>query len=356
MPPAPEDFMSTTQVRLTSLAHGGGCGCKLAPAVLQELLADQPLMAPYKQLLVGTENSDDAAVWQIDDETCVIATTDFFMPMVDDPYDFGRIAATNAISDVYAMGGKPIMALAILGMPVGKISNEMVREILKGGAAVCATAGIPVAGGHSIDCPEPVYGLAVIGICKPGEVRRNCDARAGDALILTKPIGVGIYSAAIKKNALPPAGYPEMIATTTLLNKVGTVLARNKDVHAITDVTGFGVLGHGLEMARGSKLSITINAKDIPLLTEAASLSQQGFVTGASHRNWDSYGAQVTLPAGLPDWQRHLLSDPQTSGGLLVACAPEKANEIVETIRAAGYPAAQVIGHAEAGSPGIKIV
>jgi len=348
--------MSTTQVRLTSLAHGGGCGCKLAPAVLQELLADQPMMAPYKQLLVGTENSDDAAVWQIDDETCVIATTDFFMPMVDDPYDFGRIAATNAISDVYAMGGKPIMALAILGMPVGKISNEMVREILKGGAAVCATAGIPVAGGHSIDCPEPVYGLAVIGICKPGEVRRNCDARAGDALILTKPIGVGIYSAAIKKNALPPAGYPEMIATTTQLNKVGTALARNKDVHAITDVTGFGVLGHGLEMARGSKLSITINAKDIPLLTEAASLSQQGFVTGASHRNWDSYGAQVTLPAGLPDWQRHLLSDPQTSGGLLVACAPEKANEIVETIRAAGYPAAQVIGHAEAGSPGIKIV
>jgi selenide,water dikinase len=356
MPPAPEEFMSTPQVRLTSLAHGGGCGCKLAPAVLQELLADQPMMAPYKQLLVGTENSDDAAVWQIDDETCVIATTDFFMPMVDDPYDFGRIAATNAISDVYAMGGKPIMALAILGMPVGKISNEMVREILKGGAAVCATAGIPVAGGHSIDCPEPVYGLAVIGLCKPSEVRRNCDAKPGDALILTKPIGVGIYSAAIKKNALPPAGYPEMIATTTQLNKVGTTLARNKDVHAITDVTGFGVLGHGLEMARGSKLSITINAKDIPLLTEAASLSQQGFVTGASHRNWESYGAQVALPAGLPDWQRHLLSDPQTSGGLLVAVAPEKANEIVETIRAAGYPAAQVIGHAEAGSPGIKIV
>ena len=348
--------MSTPQVRLTSLAHGGGCGCKLAPAVRQELLADQPMMAPYKQLLGGTENSDDAAVWQIDDETCVIATTDFFMPMVDDPYDFGRIAATNAISDVYAMGGKPIMALAILGMPVGKISNDMVREILKGGAAICAIAGIPVAGGHSIDCPEPVYGLAVIGICKPSEVRRNCDARPGDALILTKPIGVGIYSAAIKKNALPPAGYPEMIATTTQLNKVGTALARNKDVHAITDVTGFGVLGHGLEMARGSKLSITINARDIPLLTEAASLSQQGFVTGASHRNWDSYGTQVALPAGLPDWQRHLLSDPQTSGGLLVAVAPEKANEIVEMIRAAGYAAAQVIGHAEAGPPGIKIV
>ena len=348
--------MNTHTVRLTSLAHGGGCGCKLAPSVLQELLADQPAMAPYKQLLVGTENSDDAAVWQIDDETCVIATTDFFMPMVDDPYDFGRIAATNAISDVYAMGGKPIMALAILGMPIGKISNEMVREILKGGATVCATAGIPVAGGHSIDCPEPVYGLAVIGICKPGDVRRNCDVKPGDALILTKPVGVGIYSAAIKKNALPPAGYPEMIATTTQLNKVGTVLARDKDVHAITDVTGFGVLGHGLEMARGSKLAITISAKDIPLLTEAASLAQQGFVTGASHRNWDSYGNHVALPAGLPDWQRHLLSDPQTSGGLLVACAPGRAKDIVETIHAAGYPAAQVIGHADAGTPGITIV
>jgi selenide,water dikinase len=348
--------MSIPQVRLTSLAHGGGCGCKLAPSVLQELLADQPAMAPYKQLLVGTENSDDAAVWQLDDETCVIATTDFFMPMVDDPYDFGRIAATNALSDVYAMGGRPIMALAILGMPIDKMSTETVREILKGGAAVCATAGIPIAGGHSIDCPEPVYGLAVIGICKPGDVRRNADVKPGDALILTKPVGVGIYSAAIKKNALPPAGYPEMIATTTLLNKVGATLAKDKDVHAITDVTGFGVLGHSLEMARGSKLSITINAKDIPLLTEAASLAQQGFVTGASHRNWASYGAQVTLPAGLPDWQRHLLSDPQTSGGLLVAVAPGKAEEIVQTIRAAGYPAAQVIGHAASGPPGIKIV
>jgi selenide,water dikinase len=248
------------------------------------------------------------------------------------------------------------MALAILGMPVDKMPVEMVREILKGGAAVCATAGIPVAGGHSIDCPEPVYGLAVIGLCHPGDVRRNCDVRAGDALILTKPVGVGIYSAAIKKNALPPAGYPEMIATTTLLNKIGSTLAKDKDVHAITDVTGFGVLGHGLEMARGSKLRLTIKAQDIPLLAEAASLAQQGFVTGASHRNWASYGAQVTLPAGLPDWQRHLLSDPQTSGGLLVACAPGRAAEILRTIRAAGYPAAQAIGHAEAGAPGITVV
>ena len=347
--------MNAPIIRLTALAHGGGCGCKLSPAVLRELLAEQPASAPFASLLVGTETGDDAAVWRLDDETCIVATTDFFMPMVDDPFDFGRIAATNALSDVYAMGGRPIMALAILGMPIDKMSTEMVREILKGGAAVCATAGIPIAGGHSIDCPEPVYGLAVIGICKPSDVRRNADVKPGDALILTKPVGVGIYSAAIKKNALPPAGYPEMIATTTLLNKVGATLAKDKDVHAITDVTGFGVLGHSLEMARGSKLSITINAKDIPLLTEAASLSQQGFVTGASHRNWASYGAQVTLPAGLPDWQRHLLSDPQTSGGLLVAVAPGRADEIVQTIRAAGYPAAQVIGHAEPGAPGIKV-
>src|SRR5262245_13646959 len=231
--------MNVPRIKLTSLAHGGGCGCKLAPSVLEQLLADQPAAAPFKQLLVGTETADDAAVWQLDANTCIIATTDFFMPMVDDPFDFGRIAATNALSDVYAMGGKPIMALAILGMPVDKISTDMVREILKGGAAVCASAGIPVAGGHSIDCPEPVYGLAAIGTCRPEHVRRNSNAQDGDVLILTKPIGVGIYSAAIKKGELSPAGYAEMIATTTLLNKVGSELAQDEHVHALTDVTGF---------------------------------------------------------------------------------------------------------------------
>ena len=265
-------------------------------------------------------------MWQLDDNTCVIATTDFFMPMVDDPFDFGRIAATNAISDVYAMGGKPIMALAILGMPVDKIAPEMVREILKGGAAVCATAGIPVAGGHSIDCPEPVYGLAVIGTCRPEHVRRNSGARAGDALILTKAIGVGIYSAAIKKDVLPPGGYAEMIATTTLLNRIGAELAQDKDVHAITDVTGFGVLGHALEMARGSNLTLSIRGGRCAAAgTRPRQLAQQGHVTGASHRNWASYSDGVELPADLPDWQRHLLTDPQTSGGLLVACAPERS-------------------------------
>ncbi len=343
-------------IRLTSLAHGGGCGCKLAPSVLQQLLADQPAAAPFEQLLVGTETADDAAVWQLDENTCIIATTDFFMPMVDDPFDFGRIAATNAISDVYAMGGKPIMALAILGMPVDKIRTEMVREILKGGAAVCATAGIPVAGGHSIDCPEPVYGLAVIGTCRPEHVRRNADAQAGDALILTKAIGVGIYSAAIKKGVLPAEGYAEMIATTTLLNRIGAELAQDADVHAITDVTGFGMLGHALEMARGSKLTV-----DDPRRRRAAAvrrpraLAQQGFVTGASHRNWASYGSDVTLPPDFADWRRHLLTDPQTSGGLLVACAPERADRIVARIREAGYPAVRAIGRAVAGPPGIRV-
>src|ERR1700760_2863452 len=213
--------MNVPIVRLTSLAHGGGCGCKLAPSVLQQLLADQPATQRYSQLLVGTETGDDAAVWEIDENTCIIATTDFFMPMVDDAFDFGRIAATNAISDVYAMGGKPIMALAILGMPVDKMPASMVREILRGGQAVCADAGIPIAGGHSIDCPEPVYGLAVIGLCHPSHVRRNADPKPGAALILTKPVGVGIYSAAIKQSALPPAAYQEMITTTTTLNKIG---------------------------------------------------------------------------------------------------------------------------------------
>ena len=347
--------MNDYPVKLTELAHGGGCGCKLAPNVLQQLLADQPSVSPFKQLLVGTETADDAAVWQLDDNTCIIATTDFFMPMVDDPSDFGRIAATNAISDVYAMGGRPIMALAILGMPVDKIPAEMVREILKGGAAVCAAAGIPIGGGHSIDCPEPVSGLAVIGTCRPENVRRNSAARAGDSLILTKGIGVGIYSAAIKKGALPPDGYAEMLQSTTLLNKIGPDLALRPDVHAITDVTGFGLLGHGLEIARGSGLTIALDHNAVPFLEKAAVLAREGFVTGASKRNWESYGQSVDLPASLGDWQRHLLTDPQTSGGLLVSCEPAHAQSIVTTLHEAGYPRAAIVGRCEAGPPRIRV-
>jgi selenide,water dikinase len=349
------DVIEASGVRLTSLAHGGGCGCKLAPSVLQQLLADQVEAKPFRQLLVGTETGDDAAVWQVDDQTCVIATTDFFMPMVDDPYDFGRIAATNAISDVYAMGGRPIMALAILGMPLDKIPTHMVREILRGGRAVCATAGIPVAGGHSIDSPEPIYGLAVIGICRPQDIRRNSDARPGDALILTKGLGVGIYSAAIKKQALPSSGYTEMIASTTLLNRIGPELAQDASVHAITDVTGFGLLGHGLEMARGSACALVIRDRDVPIFSEAASLAERGFVTGASRRNWASYGDAVLLPPDMPEWRRHLLTDPQTSGGLLVACQRDKAAALVEGIVADGYPSARVIGHVVPGTPSMTV-
>ncbi|WP_072394574.1 selenide, water dikinase SelD [Hyphomicrobium sp. CS1GBMeth3] len=347
--------MNAPQVRLTSLAHGGGCGCKLAPSMLQKILADTSTAGPFRELLVGTETGDDAAVWQLDTDTCIIATTDFFMPMVDDPFDFGRIAATNAISDVYAMGGKPIMALAILGMPIDKITPDTVRQILAGGSAVCADAGIPVAGGHSIDCPEPVYGLAVIGTCRPEHVRRNADAKPGDALILTKAIGVGVYSAAIKKGALPASGYTDMIATTTQLNRIGTELAKLPEVHAITDVTGFGLLGHALEIARGSKAALTIKSADVPLLPSAVSLAQKGFVTGASERNWASYGQEVRLPVDCPDWRRKLLTDPQTSGGLLVSCEGAAVDTILQIIIDAGFDAARRIGQVEAGA-GVSVL
>jgi selenide, water dikinase len=348
--------MSASSLRLTDLAHGGGCGCKLAPSVLQQLLAGQPATMPFSQLLVGTETGDDAAVWQIDDKTCVIATTDFFMPVVDDPRDFGRIAAANALSDVYAMGGTPIMALAILGMPLGKLPVETVRLILEGGASICAEAGIPVAGGHSIDSVEPIYGLAVIGLCSPAHVRRNSGARPGDALILTKGIGVGVYSAAFKKLMLSDDAYQEMVASTTLLNKIGHALGQDEDVHAVTDVTGFGLLGHSLEVARGGNVRVEIQQSRIPFLLEAEQLAQSGCITGASGRNWESYGNQVVLPPEMPAWRRALLTDPQTSGGLLVACTPERAESIRAMIEAAGYPRASIIGSVVAGDPAVYIV
>ena len=332
------------QIRLSYLSHGGGCGCKLAPSMLQQLLSNHPTVTPYKQLLVGVETGDDAAVWELDNGTCIVATTDFFMPMVDDPSDFGRIAATNAISDVYAMGGVPIMALAILGMPVDKIPPEMVRKILQGGASVCDEAGIPVAGGHSIDSPEPIYGLAVIGTAMKADIRRNSGARTGDKLILTKALGVGIYSAAFKKSALSREAYDEFIATTTLLNRVGAKLAKDVAVHAMTDVTGFGLLGHTLEMARGSRKTITIQARNLPFLKEAAALAQKGFVTGASERNWKSYDTSVTLPHGIAEWQRQLYCDPQTSGGLLIACAPERADLLLGMIVASVVPPHELSG------------
>jgi len=342
-------------VKLTSLAHGGGCGCKLAPSVLQDLLSDAPLAQPFIQLLVGNESSDDAAVWQVDEQTCIVATTDFFMPIVDDPVDFGRIAATNAISDIYAMGAKPVMALAILGMPLGKLRVSVVRDILKGGASVCAKAGIPVSGGHSIDAPEPIYGLAVIGTCRPDQVKTNKSTQTGDALILTKALGVGFYSAALKKSQLSGDGYAELIASTTQLNNIGTKLGESDAVHAMTDVTGFGLLGHALEMAKGSKRQITIEMSQVPLLPQASQLSQQGFVTGASHRNWSSVEHHVTLPFDLPEWQKHVLTDPQTSGGLLVSVPADRAAALLDQIRSAGYLSANIIGSADTGT-GVRVI
>jgi selenide,water dikinase len=346
--------MNAPILRLTALAHGGGCGCKLSPAVLRELLAEQPAAAPFASLLVGTETGDDAAVWRLDDETCIVATTDFFMPMVDDPFDFGAIAATNALSDVYAMGGKPIFALAIVGMPIDKMPTSMIREILRGGAAKAAEAGIPVAGGHSIDSPEPIYGLAVVGLVSTKALRRNSEARPGDALILTKPLGVGIYSAAIKKGALSGEGYREMLAFMTRLNAVGAELARDEAVHGMTDVTGFGLLGHALEMARGAGLTVRLRVDDAPQLAQAESLARAGFVTGASHRNWASYGESVALPPGFEDWRRLLLTDPQTSGGLLVACDASAAPAILARIRE-GDPRAAIVGRAEEGEPVVVV-
>ncbi len=352
MPDRPTD---EPPFRLTSLAHGGGCGCKLAPSLLRELLSGPATAGPFEQLLVGTETGDDAAVYQLDEETCLIATTDFFMPMVDDPFEFGRIAATNAISDVYAMGGRPLLALAILGMPLGKLAPEIVRAILKGGASIAAEAGIPVAGGHSIDSPEPIYGLAVIGKAKPEDIRKNSTAMPGDALILTKPLGVGIYSAAFKKEALPRSAYAEMIGSMTTLNRVGAELGKDRDVHAMTDVTGFGILGHGLEVARGSRLALRLDFAALPLLANAEALARDGYVTGASHRNWASYGEAVSLPEGLADWRRHLLSDPQTSGGLLIACAPQSAGRLLDQIKSSGNPAVSVIGSAIGGEPVVTV-
>jgi selenide, water dikinase len=342
-------------LRLTALAHGGGCGCKLSPDVLRELLAEQPATAPFANLIVGTETGDDAAVWRLDDKTNIVATTDFFMPMVDDPFDFGRIAATNALSDVYAMGGKPIFALAILGMPIDKMPTGMIREILRGGGAAAARAGIPVAGGHSIDSPEPIYGLAVIGLVAREALRRNCDARPGDALILTKPIGVGIYCAAIKKGALSDDGYREMLGYMTRLNVAGAELAQEEAVHAMTDVTGFGLLGHALEMARGAGVTARLRLDDAPTLSQAESLAQAGYSTGASQRNWASYADAVVLPEGLEDWRRRLLTDPQTSGGLLVACDAAAAPALCARIRQSGDSQARIVGSVESGAPVVTV-
>ena len=343
------------KIRLTEFSHGGGCGCKIAPAVLSEILASSGMSGALpKDLLVGTETADDAAVYRLNDSQALVATTDFFTPIVDDPFDFGRIAATNAISDVYAMGGRPIMALAIVGMPLDKLPTSVIRAILAGGESVCKAAGIPLAGGHSIDVLEPIYGLVALGLVHPAKVKRNSRARDGDVLILGKPLGIGILSAALKKGCLSASGYAQMVDWTTRLNTPGRQLAELEAVHALTDVTGFGLAGHLLEICRGSKLAAEVRFDALPVIPEALEWVKQDIATGASERNWSGYGREVALPAGFADWKRKLLTDPQTSGGLLVACAAEAEAEVRELFRSDGFDA-RAIGRLAAGRPGITI-
>jgi selenide,water dikinase len=344
--------------RLTSLSHGGGCGCKIAPGVLSEILKGTAAMPLPKELLVGIETADDAAVYQLNDEQALIATTDFFMPIVDDPFDFGRIAATNAISDVYAMGGRPILALALVGMPINVLSTTTIGRILEGGASVCRSAGIPVAGGHTIDSVEAIYGLVALGLVHPKQVKRNADARPGDRLVLGKPIGVGVMSAALKKGQLGEVGYAQMIANTTKLNTPGPDLAALDGVHALTDVTGFGLAGHALELARGADCQVVIDWPRVPQLDSVRALAEQGFITGASGRNWAGYGADVGLPADFAAIDRALLTDPQTSGGLLVSCAADAVGDVLAVFHRHGFDAAAEIGEVcapESGGPRLRL-
>ena len=343
------------KIRLTQFSHGGGCGCKIAPAVLSEILAEAPIRGLPKDLLVGTETADDAAVYRLNDEQALVATTDFFAPIVDDPFDFGHIAATNAISDVYAMGGTPIMALALVGMPLDKLPVSVIRSILAGGESVCAEAGIPIAGGHSIDVLEPIYGLVALGLVHPKKVKRNSSAQAGDILILGKPLGIGILSAALKKGTLSESGYAQMIEWTTKLNTPGQALAEMPAVHALTDVTGFGLAGHLLEICRGSKLGAEVSFEKLPVIEDAVRFAREGVATGASDRNWKGYGKEVVLPKDFPVWKQKLLSDPQTSGGLLVAGDPKAEKDVLKEFETRGFGAARVIGKLSAGAPRLTV-
>ncbi|MBR7746548.1 selenide, water dikinase SelD [Undibacterium baiyunense] len=345
---------SNSPIRLTSFSHGGGCGCKIAPGVLADILKKSTGFPVPQALMVGIETSDDAAVYRLNDEQALIATTDFFMPIVDDPYDFGRIAATNAISDVYAMGGTPIMALALVGMPINQIPLDVIGQIIEGGESICREAGIPIAGGHSIDSVEPIYGLVVMGLIHPSKVKRNSGAQIGDQLILSKPLGVGILSAALKKQRLDATGYASMIANTTKLNKPGQLLAQLDGVHAMTDVTGFGLLGHLLEVCRGAQISATINASNIPVLPQVQTLAAAGCVTGASARNFAAYGHDVILNS-TDSITQALLTDPQTSGGLLIACDKELVDEVLALLHTNHFTEAAVIGEMIEGPAQIHV-
>ncbi|MCS3467364.1 selenide,water dikinase [Pseudomonas sp. JUb42] len=320
-------------VRLTQYSHGAGCGCKISPKVLEVILAGSGAQNLDPRLWVGNASRDDAAVYAIDEERGVVSTTDFFMPIVDDPYDFGRIAATNAISDIYAMGGDPIMAIAILGWPVNLLAPEIAREVIRGGRAVCDAAGIPLAGGHSIDAPEPIFGLAVTGLVEKRFMKRNDTATLGCILYLTKPLGIGVLTTAEKKGLLRDADVGLARDQMCTLNTAGSRFGKLAGVKAMTDVTGFGLLGHLVEMADGSQLSARIEAGAVPRLASVDYYLEQGCVPGGTQRNFDSYGERI---GPLTEGQKNLLCDPQTSGGLLVAVAPEGEAEFLQVAAGLG--------------------
>ncbi|MCU0394340.1 MAG: selenide, water dikinase SelD [Chitinophagaceae bacterium] len=334
-------------IRLTAFAHGAGCGCKIAPAVLDQIIKTAQPAAAFPQLLVGNSSKDDAAVYDLGNGTCVVSTTDFFMPIVDDAFDFGRIAGANAISDVYAMGGRPLMAVAVLGWPVEKLPPELAAQVLEGCRAVCAEAQIPLAGGHSIDSPEPFFGLAVTGTVQKEHLKQNNTAQNGDLLFLTKPLGVGILSTTMKRGELPADYYAEMIRWMTQLNSLGEQLGTLPGVHAMTDVTGFGLLGHLLEMCEGSGLGATLTYASIPVAAGVRECLQQNMVPDATYRNWNAYSTQVKFAPGVNVMEAFkLLPDPQTNGGLLLAVAPEAEGAVRSILQAAGLgDLQQPIGH-----------
>ena len=316
------------KVKLTEYSHGGGCGCKIAPQVLDEILKSNSPSLVTEKLLVGNSSRDDAAVYDMGNGSAIISTTDFFMPIVNDAFDFGRIASANAISDVYAMGGTPMMAIAILGWPVNKLSAEVAAQVLEGARAICAEAAIPLAGGHSIDSPEPIFGLAVTGAVQLAHLKRNDTAREGDLLFLTKALGVGILSTAQKRNALKPEHEKLMMAQLTKLNKVGEALGKIPGVHALTDVTGFGLLGHLAEMAGGSNLSAEVSYSKLRMLPGLKDYIAQKIYPGATARNRDSHAGKIIIEDGVGDEAMYVLPDPQTNGGLLVAVSSSSIDEV----------------------------
>ncbi len=322
------------EIKLTQYSHGAGCGCKISPQVLSTILKTDVQTTHYPKLLVGNDSRDDAAVYDLGDGTALISTTDFFMPIVDDAFSFGRIAAANSISDVYAMGGEPLMAIAILGWPLDKLAPEVAQQVLEGGRSICAEAGIPLAGGHSIDSPEPIFGLAVTGRVKTSELKRNDTAEKGCELFLTKPLGVGILSTAQKQGKLKEEDSEIAPKTMMQLNKIGQKLAQIEGVKAMTDVTGFGLLGHLVEMCEGSKLSAEIELEKIPLLPKVEEYLEQGCIPGGTYRNWSSYGKKVQLKN---EEDKLILCDPQTSGGIMIAVAPKAISEVQELLQKEGF-------------------